>query len=81
MEKILVIRNDKLGDFMQAWPAFAMLKASNPELKLTALVPNYTAPLAEICPFIDHVIIDSKKMTKRISNVLCRKSKHSSLMA
>ncbi|TPG97749.1 lipopolysaccharide heptosyltransferase family protein, partial [Haemophilus haemolyticus] len=26
MEKILVIRNDKLGDFMQAWPAFAMLK-------------------------------------------------------
>ena len=29
MEKILVIRNDKLGDFMQAWPAFAMLKASN----------------------------------------------------
>ncbi|SPX41550.1 ADP-heptose--lipooligosaccharide heptosyltransferase III [Haemophilus influenzae] len=40
---------------MQAWPAFAMLKASNPELKLTALVPNYTAPLAEICPFIDDV--------------------------
>lgn len=81
MEKILVIRNDKLGDFMQAWPAFAMLKASNSELKLTALVPNYTAPLAEICPFIDDVIIDSKKMTKRISNVLCRKSKRSSLMA
>lgn len=81
MEKILVIRNDKLGDFMQAWPAFAMLKASNPKLKLTALVPSYTASLAEICPFIDHVIIDSKKMTKRISNVLCRKSKRSSLMA
>ncbi|MCK9057973.1 glycosyltransferase family 9 protein [Haemophilus influenzae] len=64
MEKILVIRNDKLGDFMQAWPAFAMLKASNPKLKLTALVPSYTAPLAEICPFIDHVIIDSKKNDK-----------------
>ena len=29
--KILVIRNDKLGDFVQAFPAFAMLKASNPE--------------------------------------------------
>ena len=80
MEKILVIRNDKLGDFMQAWPAFAMLKLSNPSLKLTALVPSYTAPLAEVCPFIDHVIIDSKKMIKRISNVLCRKSKRSSLM-
>ena len=64
MEKILVIRNDKLGDFMQAWPAFAMLKLSNPSLKLTALVPSYTAPLAEVCPFIDHVIIDSKKNDK-----------------
>ena len=38
--KILVIRNDKLGDFVQAFPAFAMLKASNPALKLTALVPE-----------------------------------------
>ncbi|MCQ9124085.1 glycosyltransferase family 9 protein [Rodentibacter caecimuris] len=64
MEKILVIRNDKLGDFMQAWPAFAMLKASNPSLKLTALVPSYTAPLAEICPYLDDVIIDSKKDDK-----------------
>ena len=54
--KILVIRNDKLGDFVQAFPAFAMLKASNPELKLTALVPAYTAPLAQICPYLDDVI-------------------------
>ncbi|OOF59545.1 glycosyltransferase family 9 protein [Rodentibacter myodis] len=64
MKKILVIRNDKLGDFMQAWPAFAMLKAADPSLKLTALVPNYTAPLAEICPYLDEVIIDSKKGDK-----------------
>lgn len=64
MENILVIRNDKLGDFMQAWPAFAMLKASNPSLKLTALVPSYTAPLAEVCPYLDDVIVDSKKGDK-----------------
>lgn len=64
MKRILVIRNDKLGDFIQAWPAFAMLKASNPSLKLTALVPAYTAPLAEICPYLDSIIIDSKKDDK-----------------
>ena len=64
MNNILVIRNDKLGDFIQAWPAFAMLKASNPSLKLTALVPYYTAPLAEICPYLDNVIIDSQKDDK-----------------
>ena len=62
--KILVIRNDKLGDFVQAFPAFAMLKASNPELKLTALVPAYTAPLAQICPYLDDVIMISAKNDK-----------------
>jgi raw score 7.91 len=62
--KILVIRNDKLGDFVQAFPAFAQLKAANPAIKLTALVPAYTAPLAQICPFLDDIIIDSKKDDK-----------------
>ena len=61
---VLVIRNDKLGDFMLAWPAFAMLKASDPSLKLTALVPSYTAELARACPYLDDVIIDATKNDK-----------------
>ena len=61
---VLVIRNDKLGDFMLAWPAFAMLKASDPSLKLTALVPSYTAELAHVCPYLDDVIIDAPKNDK-----------------
>ena len=61
---VLVIRNDKLGDFMLAWPAFAMLKASDPSLKLTALVPPYTAELARACPYLDDVIIDATKNDK-----------------
>lgn len=59
MQKLLVIRNDKLGDFVLAFPALALLKKSNPSLKITALVPQYTAPLAEICPYIDDIIIDA----------------------
>lgn len=73
--KILVIRNDKLGDFVQAFPAFAMLKASNPELKLTALVPAYTAPLAQICPYLDNVIIDNAKNDKADVNRLVKEIK------
>ena len=61
---VLVIRNDKLGDFMLAWPAFAMLKASEPSLKLTALVPAYTADIAHACPYLDNVIIDAPKGDK-----------------
>ncbi|CCN71585.1 glycosyltransferase family 9 protein [Vibrio nigripulchritudo] len=58
MKKILVIRNDKIGDFMLAWPSFAMLKQSLPNVEITALVPNYTKALAEMCPWIDSVIVD-----------------------
>lgn len=59
MKKLLVIRNDKIGDFMVCFPAFAMLKQSLPDIEITALVPNYTAPLAKLCPSIDKVIIDT----------------------
>lgn len=60
VQKILVVRNDKIGDFMLAWPAFAMLKASL-NCEIAALVPSYTKPLAELCPFIDKVIVDTGK--------------------
>ncbi|TNH07021.1 glycosyltransferase family 9 protein [Testudinibacter sp. TR-2022] len=61
MKKILVVRNDKLGDFMLAWPSFAMLKKSIPNSQIIALVPAYTADLARLCPSIDQVIIDAGK--------------------
>ena len=46
---------------MLAWPALAWLRSSLPEAHITVLVPAYTAPLGEICPFVDEVIIDPKK--------------------
>ncbi|MGR5349262.1 glycosyltransferase family 9 protein [Vibrio mediterranei] len=61
MKNILVVRNDKIGDFMLAWPSFAMLKASLPECRITALVPSYTVALARACPWIDEVIVDCGK--------------------
>ncbi|MBE9568422.1 MAG: glycosyltransferase family 9 protein, partial [Proteobacteria bacterium] len=60
-KKILVIRNDKIGDFMLAWPSFALLKKQYPEAEITALVPSYTAELARLCEWIDDVLIDEKK--------------------
>ena len=57
-EKILLVRNDKLGDFMLAWPAYRLLKQNYPDAQVHALVPAYTRPMAEQCPWIDQVIID-----------------------
>lgn len=60
MKRVLVVRNDKIGDFMLAWPAFAMLKDSL-DCEVSALVPAYTQALAHMCPSIDHVIVDPGK--------------------
>lgn len=60
MKKILVVRNDKIGDFMLAWPSFAMLKQSMPHAEVCALVPKYTQELAQLCPWIDKVIVDTQ---------------------
>lgn len=57
-QKILVVRNDKLGDFMLAWPAFATLKQAMPDCEVHALVSGYTAEIARLCSSIDQVIID-----------------------
>ncbi len=43
---------------MLAWPAFATLKRSCPDAAIYALVPQYTADMAHLCPWIDEVIID-----------------------
>ena len=53
--RLLVVRNDKLGDFMLAWPALARLKAASPAPHVSVLVPAYTAPMARLCPWIDEV--------------------------
>ena len=60
-KKILLVRNDKLGDFMLAFPAFAQLKQNLPDIELHVLVPKYTQPLADACDYIDQVILDPGK--------------------
>lgn len=68
-KNILVIRNDKLGDFMLAWPALSLLKKQYPEAKVTVLIPSYTKPVAELCPWIDEIITDDLHR-KTISDAL-----------
>jgi ADP-heptose:LPS heptosyltransferase len=57
-KKILIIRNDKLGDFVLALPCFSLLKKAIPDCHLTALVPKYTQSIAKEFQDIDEVLID-----------------------
>lgn len=56
--RLLVVRNDKLGDFCLAWPVFSLLRHYLPDHRLCALVPDYTAALARLHPAIDEVVSD-----------------------
>ncbi|MDD2906764.1 MAG: glycosyltransferase family 9 protein [Sulfurimonas sp.] len=56
--RILVVRNDKLGDFITALPAMYVLKQHNSQNKIVAFVAPLNKTLARSCDFIDEVIVD-----------------------
>lgn len=55
---ILVVRTDKLGDFITALPTFYALKRHNPSYRIVACVAPLNRALAAACDFIDEVIVD-----------------------
>ncbi|MFQ5994996.1 MAG: glycosyltransferase family 9 protein [Acidiferrobacterales bacterium] len=58
LRRILVIRNDRLGDFVLAFPSFVLLKRALPNTEIHALVPAYTEEIAEVCEGIDQTVVD-----------------------
>ncbi len=59
--KLLAARNDRLGDFMLAWPALQTMHLSLPDAHLAVLAQAYTAPLARLCKGVDEVIEDPRE--------------------
>ncbi|MGP1561925.1 MAG: glycosyltransferase family 9 protein [Helicobacteraceae bacterium] len=57
--KILVLRNDKLGDFILALPVFYVLKRRYPSARIAAFVSALGEETAQNAEFIDEVITDS----------------------
>lgn len=55
---ILVVRTDKLGDFITALPAIYVLKKHNPEHKIIVCIAPLNEALAKKCDFIDDIILD-----------------------
>ena len=55
---ILVVRTDKLGDFVTSLPAMYVLKQYDPKNRIVACVAPLNKGLAQSCDFIDEVIVD-----------------------
>ena len=71
---ILVVRTDKLGDFITALPTMFVLKQYDTQNKIIACVAPLNEALALSCDFIDEVIVDDGKsslltLTQKIKTV------------
>ena len=58
MNKILVVRTDRVGDVLLTTPVSTALREAFPKAKITWLVSPYTAPLLEHNPDVDQVLLD-----------------------
>jgi ADP-heptose:LPS heptosyltransferase len=58
---ILVVRTDKLGDFITALPTCKVLKRHAPENRIIVCVAPLNESLAKACDFIDEVLVDDGK--------------------
>jgi ADP-heptose:LPS heptosyltransferase len=66
---ILVIRNDKIGDFILILPALSWIKKNIPNCNITCIVSKNVSDIAKQCKLIDNVIIDKKisKLSKELN--------------
>ena len=63
--RILIVRNDGLGDFILTLPLIASLKAQWPGCQVTVLVASALIPLIPLLPDIDAAIPDAGFLLKR----------------
>ena len=57
LERILLIRLDRIGDFVASIPAIKAIKAIFPKAKITMLLSRSTFELAKLVPEIDEAIV------------------------
>src|SRR4030042_5100229 len=60
IQNILVVRNDRFGEFLLNIPAMRALKETYKGAKVIAMVNPYVKELAESVPFIDEIIVWSE---------------------
>ena len=59
MEKILVIRNDRLGDLMLILPALRIIKSSIPNIEIDCLANENYKDLSLLSDDIDNIISET----------------------
>ena len=60
MKKILVVRNDRLGDLMLILPALRLIKTTIPGITIDCLANKNYQELKNLTPYIDNIITDDE---------------------
>lgn len=64
MKRILVVRNDRLGDLMLILPALRLIKSSIPNITIDCLADDNYKELETLSPYIDNIISKNELNTK-----------------
>jgi len=66
LKKILIVRNDQIGDLICSLPVFEALKKACPHAKITLVASTYSFSVAKNNPYIDNILCYEKhKHSKR----------------
>ena len=58
MDRILVVRTDRVGDVLLTTPVSTAIREAFPRARISWLVRSYTAPLLQHNPDVDQVLVD-----------------------
>jgi ADP-heptose:LPS heptosyltransferase len=70
LDRVIITRTDKLGDFMLTWPALADARAALPAARVDVLVSPAVEEIARACPYVDEVMVDRGGPPQQLRNQL-----------
>jgi heptosyltransferase-3 len=70
INKVLVVRTDRIGDVLLTTPVSTALRQLFPQAKIAWLVRPYTAPLLEHNPDIDQILVDYGESSGALANMI-----------
>ena len=68
MRKLLVVRNDKLGDLILILPALKLIKSSCSDVQIDCLVDKKYSEISSITKYIDNTVYDDIDLLSDINS-------------
>jgi ADP-heptose:LPS heptosyltransferase len=66
LDRILVVRNDRIGDLVLTLPALEAIRRAWPQAHVAALASGYAGELLAGCRYVDEVLIDDRSQDARL---------------